>query len=163
MSKAKVHKRNAGSARHRQGVKLEPKELRILKWCSGKSGRGQARGCLDEGPSRWPARRDSGTLRPAENHHHNQGPATIRTLKTRRIPIGPQVAYIRCEMKPGSDMPTKTATQLCVGRKLSRNLSNARLLVRWPKKSTTAPKNWRRCGTSPRQQSAICSGTNPAF
>lgn len=35
MSKAKVHKRNAGSARHRQGVKLEPKELRILKWCSG--------------------------------------------------------------------------------------------------------------------------------
>jgi DNA-binding CsgD family transcriptional regulator len=34
MPKAKVHKRNTGSARHRQDVKLVPKELRILKWCA---------------------------------------------------------------------------------------------------------------------------------
>ncbi len=32
MSKAKVHKRNTGSPRLLQGVKLVPKELRILKW-----------------------------------------------------------------------------------------------------------------------------------
>lgn len=32
MSKAKVHKKNAGSPRRLQGVKLVPKELRILKW-----------------------------------------------------------------------------------------------------------------------------------
>jgi len=32
MSKAKVHKRNTGSPRRLQGVKLVPKELQILKW-----------------------------------------------------------------------------------------------------------------------------------
>jgi len=32
MSKAKIHKRNTGGARRLQGVKLVPKELRILKW-----------------------------------------------------------------------------------------------------------------------------------
>jgi DNA-binding CsgD family transcriptional regulator len=32
MPKAKVHKRNTGSARRLQGVQLVPKELRILKW-----------------------------------------------------------------------------------------------------------------------------------
>jgi DNA-binding CsgD family transcriptional regulator len=32
MSKAKVHKKNTGRPRRLQGVKLVPKELRILKW-----------------------------------------------------------------------------------------------------------------------------------